>query len=220
MAKTEIYIIRKDKTIDMSPYASIPNAMMGAWYIWGQIEKKYLPSVPITEENKHIFSSYEPDCYRSRLVLSMISALHPERKNPMYEVWGLSYAKNTQWNDRILLEMNNDCAYIAYDDLLEVAEALRTSEFSSDNMKGQSDALEKIHNEFSFDEVFGVYINATSVNCATDFMDCEYDEDGEISVCHLPPNAYDIMEFLRKMKELDWNMDAYIEWCNSQEETV
>jgi hypothetical protein len=51
-------------------------------------------------------------------------------------------------------------------------------------------------------------------------MDCEYDEDGEISVCHLHPDAYDIMEFLRKMKELDWNIDAYIEWYNSQEETV
>ena len=220
MAKTEIYIIRKDKTIDMSPYASIPNARKGAWHIWEEIEKKYLPSVPITEENKYFFSSYEPDRYRSRLGLSMISALHPERKNPMCEVWELSYAKDTQWNDRILLEMNNDRAYTAYDDLPEVAEALRTSEFSNDNMKGQSDALEKIHSEFSSDEVLGVWINATSVNCATDFMDCEYDEDGEISVCHLHPDAYDIMEFLCKMKELDWNIDAYIEWYNSQEETV
>lgn len=218
MARTEIYIIRKNKTFDYYPFASIPCASQGAWYIWMQIEQKYLPSVPITEENKYYFSSYGPDQYRSRLSLSMLSALHPEQKNPMYEVWSLSYAKETEWNDRILLEMNNDRAYIAYDDLHEVAEALRNSEFASDNMKGQADALDRIHNENIDGDVFGVWINATSVNCAEDFMDCTRDENDEIIERRLHSEAYDIMEFLRKIRELDWNMDAYIEWCNSQTE--
>ena len=218
MARTEIYIIRKDKTIDCRPFASIPCDFQGAWHIWEQIEQKYLPSVPLTKENMHFFLSYGPDEYRSRLALSFLSALHPEQKNPMYEVWSLSYAKETEWNDRILLEMNNDLAYIAYDDLHEVAEALRNSDFASDNMKGQADALDRIHNENIGGEVFGVWINATSVNCAEDFMDCTRDENGEIIERRLHPEAYDIMEFLRKIKELDWNMDAYVEWCNSQKE--
>ena len=107
----------------------------------------------------------------------------------MYEVWSLSYAKDTEWNDRILLEMNNDLAYIAYDDLHEVAEALRNSDFASDNMKGQADALDRIHNENVGGDVFGVWINATSVNCAEDFMNCTRDENGEIIERRLHPEA-------------------------------
>ena len=216
MARTEIHVIKKDKKFD-DKYYEVSGAMRGAWYMWSQIEQKYLPSVPLTEDNKYFFRSYKPDQYRSRLGLAMLSFLHPEKKeDPCEEIWALAWAKDTEWNDRILLEMNNDKAYIAYDDLHEVAEALRNSEFVNDNMKGQADVLDKIHDENVDGDVFGVWINATSVNCAEEFMDCVRDENGEIIERRLHPEAYDIMKFLRKMKELDWDFEAYKEWANSQ----
>ena len=217
MSRTQIHIIKKNRQFD-EKYYEVPNAMRGAWYIWTQIEEKYLPSVPITEENKYFFMSYGSEQYRSRLALGMLSALHPERPHPLSELWALAWAKDTEWNDRILLEMNNDKAYIAYDDLHEVAEALRNSEFANENMKGQADVIDKIHDENVNGDVFGVWINATSVNCAEDFMECKYDDDGEIIERRLHPDAYDIMEFLRKIRELGWDMQAYNDWCNTQKE--
>lgn len=107
-----------------------------------------------------------------------------------------------------------DKAYIAYADLHEVAEALRNCEFATDNMKGQADALDKIYKDYP--DAFGVLINATSVNCAEDFMDCDIDEDGEITDRRLKEDSYDAIQYLRDMKRFDWDLDKYLEWYNGK----
>ena len=201
MASTEFHIINKDRHFS-GEYLSVGGAMQGALRIWHELEKKYLPSLPPTPWSK-------PGEYNSR-VFRLFD------QDALKEVWAIPRMKETEWNDRILMEIYMDKAYIAYADLHEVAEALRNSEFATDNMKGQADALDKIHTDYP--EAFGVLINATSVNCAEDFMDCDYDEDGEITDRRLKEDAYDAIQYLRDMKRFDWDLDKYLEWYNSQTE--
>ena len=199
MAQTEFHIINKDRHFS-DEYLAVGGAMQGAFRIWLELEKKYLPSLPPSPFTK-------PGEYNSRL-------FHLFDNEVLKDIWTIPRLKDTEWNDRILMEIYMDKAYIAYDDLHEVAEALRNSNFATENMKGQADALDKIHKDYP--DAFGVFINATSVNCAEDFMDCVRDENGEVIERRLHSEAYDIMKFLRKMKELDWDFEAYKEWANSQ----
>ena len=126
----------------------------------------------------------------------------------------VEFCREKLGNDRILMEIYMDKAYIAYADLHEVAEALRNCEFATDNMKGQADALDKIYKDYP--DAFGVLINATSVNCAEDFMDCDIDEDGEITDRRLKEDSYDAIQYLRDMKRFDWDLDKYLEWYNKK----
>ena len=203
MASTEIHIIKKDRHYD-EQYFSVSGAMQGALRIWHELEKKYLPSLPPEPWEKK-------DEYHSRIFRML-------RKGAMDDIWKIPRMKGTEWNDRILMEIYMDKAYIAYDDLHEVAEALRGASFASDNMKGQADVLDKIHDEHQDGSVFGVMINATSVNCAEDFMDCDYDEEGEITDRRLQEDAYDAVQYLRDMQRFDWNLEKYLEWANNRED--
>ena len=45
MASTEIHIIKKDRHYD-EQYFSVSGAIQGAFRIWMELEKKYLPSLP------------------------------------------------------------------------------------------------------------------------------------------------------------------------------
>ena len=202
MASTEFHIINKDRHFG-GEYLAVGGAMQGALRIWMELEKKYLPSLPPKPWDK-------PGEYNSR-VARMFD------KHAMDDIWAIPRMKDTEWNDRILMEIYMDKAYIAYADLHEVAEALRKSEFATDNMKGQADALDKIHADYPY--CFGVLINPTSVNCAEDFMDCDYDEDGEITDRRLKEDAYDAIQYLRDMKRFDWDEKAYFEWLNSQKQS-
>lgn len=198
MAQTEFHIIKKDRHLS-DHYLTVNAAMQGALRIWMELEKKYLPSLPLMPWNK-------PGEYKSR-----VARIFDE--HAMDEIWAIPRMKDTEWNDRILMEIYMDRAYIAYDDLQEVAEALRNCEFATDNMKGQADALDKIHNEYP--DAFGVLINATSVCSISDFVDCDYDEDGEVLDMRLKEDAYDAIQYLRDMKRFDWDEEKYLEWYNS-----
>lgn len=201
MAQTEFHIINKDRHF-REEYLAVGGAMQGAFRIWMELEKKYLPSLPPSPFTK-------PGEYNSRL-------FHLFDNDVLKDIWTIPRLKDTEWNDRILMEIYMDKAYIAYDDLHEVAEALRNSEFVTDNMKGQADALDKIHKDYP--GIFGVFINATSVNCAEDFMDCDYDEDGEITDRRLKDDAYDAIQYLRDMKRFNWDEEKYLEWYNQEKE--
>lgn len=200
MAKTEFHIINKDRHFS-GEYLAVNGAMQGAFRIWMELEKKYLPSLPPGPFTK-------PGEYNHRLY-----KLFDE--DALKDIWKIPRMKETEWNDRILMEIYMDKAYIAYADLHEVAEALRNCEFVTDNMKGQADALDKIHDEYT--DAFGVFINATSVNCAEDFMDCDYDDDGEITDRRLHPEAYDAIQYLRDMKRFNWDEEKYLEWHNNKD---
>lgn len=202
MATTEFHIIKKDRHID-EYYYQVVGAMQGALRIWMELEEKYLPSMPPT-----LFS--KPGEYVSRL-------FSPFDDTAIKEVWKIPCMKQTEWNDRILMMIYMEKAYIAYDDLHEVAQALRSADFATDNMKGQADMLDKIHDEHQDGSVFGVMINATSVNCAEDFMDCDYDEDGEIIDRRLHPDAFDAIQTLRDLKRFDWDEEKYDEWHDGEQ---
>ena len=45
MASTEIHIIKKDRHYDEQDF-SVSGAIQGAFRIWMELEKKYLPSLP------------------------------------------------------------------------------------------------------------------------------------------------------------------------------
>ena len=201
MAQTEFHIIKQDRHFD-ELYLAVNGALQGAFRIWRELERKYLPSLPPLPWSK-------PGEYVSRL-----SRLFDD--DALKEVWKIPCLKQTEWNDRILMMIYMDKAYIAYDDLHEVAEALRGCTFATDNMKGQADVLDKIHDEHQDGSVFGVMINATSVNCAEDFMDCDYDEEGEITDRRLHKEAFDAIQFLRDLQRFDWNEEKYDEWHDSQ----
>lgn len=203
MASTEIHIIKKDRHYD-EQYFSVSGAMQGTFRIWMELEKKYLPSLPPLPWRK------------SGEYVSRLGRLFDN--DAMKEVWKIPCLKQTEWNDRILMMIYMDKAYIAYDDLHEVAEALRGASFATDNMKGQADVLDKIHDEHQDGSVFGVMINATSVNCAEDFMDCDYDEDGEITDRRLKKDAFDAVQCLRDLQRFDWDEEKYDEWHDSQTE--
>ena len=203
MAKTEFHIIKQDRHFD-EKYYEVNGAMQGAFRIWMELEKKYLPSLPPSPWSK-------PGEYVSRLGRLFDN-------DAMKEVWKIPCLKQTEWNDRILMMIYMDKAYIAYDDLHEVAEALRGCTFASDNMMGQADALDKIHDEHQDGSVFGVMINATSVNSAEDFMDYDYDEEGEITDRRLKEDAYDAVQYLRDMQRFDWDLEKYLEWANNKED--
>lgn len=203
MAQTEFHIINKDRHFS-GEYLAVNGAMQGAFLVWMELEKKYLPSLPPGPFTK-------PGEYNHRLY-----KLFDE--DALKDIWKIPLMKETEWNDRILMEIYMDKAYIAYADLHEVAEALRNSEFATDNMKGQADALDKIYADYP--DCFGVLINATSVNCAEDFMDCDYDEDGEITDRRLKEDAYDAIQYLRDMKRFDWDLDKYLEWYNEQNKEI
>lgn len=199
MANTEFYIINKDRHIG-GEYLAVKGAMQGAFYIWMELERKYLPSLPPTPFTK-------PGDYNSRLYRLF-------DKDTLKDLWSIPLLERTEWKDRILMEIYMDKAYIAYADLHEVAEALRGSEFATDNMKGSADALDKIHNDYP--DAFGVLVNATSVCCAEDFMDCDYDKDGEITDRRLKKDAYDAVQYLRDMKRFNWNVEKYLGWYNDK----
>lgn len=201
MAHTEFHIIKKDRHFSEG-YLAVNGAMQGAFRIWMELERKYLPSLPPSPFTK-------PGEYNSRL-------FNLFDQDALTDIWAIPRMKDTEWRDRILMEIYMDKAYIAYDDLHEVAEALRSCEFATENMKGQADALDKIHDDYP--DALGVLINATSVNCAEDFMDCDYDDDGEITDRRLRPDAYDAIQYLRDMRRFDWDEDKYLEWYNSQKE--
>lgn len=203
MAKTEFHIIKQDRHFD-EKYYEVNGAMQGAFRIWMELEKKYLPSLPPSPWSK-------PGEYVSRLGRLFDN-------DAMKEVWKIPCLKQTEWNDRILMMIYMDKAYIAYDDLHEVAEALRGCTFATDNMKGQADVLDKIYDEHQDGSVFGVMINATSVNCADDFMDCDYDEEGEIIDRRLKKDAFDAIQCLRDLQRFDWDEDKYDEWHDRQTE--
>lgn len=203
MAQTEFHIINKDRHFS-GEYLAVNGAMQGAFRVWMELEKKYLPSLPLGPFTK-------PGEYNHRLY-----KLFDE--DALKDIWKIPLMKETEWNDRILMEIYMDKAYIAYADLHEVAEALRNSDFATDNMKGQADALDKIYADYP--DCFGVLINATSVNCAEDFMDCDYDEDGEITDRRLKEDAYDAIQYLRDMKRFDWDLDKYLEWYNEQNKEI
>lgn len=199
MAQTEFHIINKDRHFS-GEYLAVNGAMQGAFRVWMELEKKYLPSLPPGPLTK-------PGEYNHRLY-----KLFDE--DALKDIWKIPRMKETEWNDRILMEIYMDKAYIAYADLHEVAEALRNCEFATDNMKGQADALDKIYKDYP--DAFGVLINATSVNCAEDFMDCDIDEDGEITDRRLKEDSYDAIQHLRDMKRFDWDLDKYLEWYNGK----
>ena len=199
MAQTEFHIINKDRHFS-GEYLTVNGAMQGAFRVWMELEKKYLPSLPPGpftkqgEYNHRLYKLFDEDALK--------------------DIWKIPRMKETEWNDRILMEIYMDKAYIAYADLHEVAEALRNCEFATDNMKGQADALDKIYKDYP--DAFGVLINATSVNCAEDFMDCDIDEDGEITDRRLKEDSYDAIRYLRDMKRFDWDLDKYLEWYNGK----
>ena len=199
MAQTELFIINKDRHLS-GEYIGVNAAMQGALLIWMELEKKYLPSLPPMPWSK-------PGEYNSR-VARMFD------KHAMDDIWAIPRMKDTEWNDRILMEIYMDRAYIAYDDLHEVAETLRNCDFATGNMKGQADALDKIHNDYP--DAFGVLINATSVCSICDFTDCDFDEDGEVLDMRLKEDAYDAIQYLRDMKRFDWDEEKYLEWLNPQ----
>ncbi len=194
MAQTEIYIINKDRHLS-GEYIGVNGAMRGAYLIWMELEKKYLPSLPLKPWDN-------PGEYNSR-----IGRMFDE--HAMDEIWAIPRMKETEWSDRILMEIYMDSAYVGYDDLHEVAEALRNCEFATDNMKGQADALEKIHEEYP--GILGVFINATSVCSISDFLDCLYDDDGEVLDMRLKEDAYDSVQYLRDMEKCDWDIEKYFE---------
>lgn len=51
-------------------------------------------------------------------------------------------------------------------------------------------------------------------------MDCDYDEDGEITDRRLKEDAYDAIQYLRDMKRFDWDLDKYLEWYNEQNKEI
>lgn len=200
MAQTEIFIIDKDRSLS-GEYIAVNAAMQGALYIWRKLEEKYLPSLPAKPWDK-------PGEYNSRLARMF-------DQHAMGEIWAIPRMRGTEWNDRVIMEIYMDRAYVAYADLPEVAEALRGCEFATDNMRGQADALCKIHNEYP--DAFGVIINATSVCSICDLTDCDFDEDGEVLDMRLKEYAYDAVQYLRDMMRFDWDEQKYMEWVNCQE---
>jgi len=183
MACTEFYTIRK-KDGRFIFYDEVPGAMRGAYLIWHNIERKYLPSLPM--EDWMVRSNWD---YYSRF-------LHNKREE-LDEFWNLDKDPRLSWQDRILLGTTTDYAVIRKEDLLEVAEAYENCEFASDNMKGQAEVMRRIYNE-NDKSIAGVYKLETSVISLSDIAPMKR------VYCYLTSEFYDCIGYLRGIqKEID-----------------
>ena len=96
--------------------------MMGSLHIWNVLEKKYLPSL-----ERYSWEIGEPreEEYKSRVTQSMVS-FFSGGQDYVQEVWNLGITKDidVDWKDRLVMESTMDNVYIAYDDMVELADAL------------------------------------------------------------------------------------------------
>lgn len=188
MARTEIYTIsKKNKRIKF--YKDVPRASLGAMTIWQTLEKEYLPTLPIDLEDLRMGITYHSRFFE---------IFNPEATKP---IWALQKDPRLTWNERVLLATTMDGAYIKREDLLEVAKAYGALFKDNPNIQEQSKILIEIYNTFSADELFGVYILATSVCSIEDFAKVEYDKDTDNEYLYLPDDAYDCVEYIRDLNK-------------------
>lgn len=148
MANVEIYkITKRAKKIEC--VAEIPGAMGFALCFWTDMEKKFLP--PYDPHNENV----------TRFVGSMMSFLHPEKENPMQEIWNLERDKNVPVDLRMIMRITLDHSYCPYDYIPTLAYYIETCEFATDIYKKIAEALRDVYHKYP--KMLGVSFNCTSV---------------------------------------------------------
>lgn len=211
MASTEIYIIkRKNKHIEYYGEANVASA--GLLHIWFEIEKKYLPSL---ERYSWEFGEPREEEYKSRITQSMVSYLSGGMEY-IKKVWnlGITNEVDVDWKDRLVMESTMDNVYIAYDDMVELADALRSVEYATGNMKKQADLLEEIHKKYTNDDIIGVFILGTSV-CSIADQASYAENDTEHEVPLFNENWDDCIGRLKKLRDFNYDIEKYIEWTKN-----
>ena len=210
MASTEFYIIKQDKHIDY--YGAAKAAMMGSLHIWNVLEKKYLPSL-----ERYSWEIGEPreEEYKSRVTQSMVS-FFSGGQDYVQEVWNLGITKDidVDWKDRLVMESTMDNVYIAYDDMVELADALRSVEYATDNMKTQADLFDEIHEKYTKDDIIGVFVLGTSV-CSIRDQASYSDDDTEHEFPLFNEEWDDCIGRLKKLRDFGYDIDKYIEFENN-----
>ncbi len=167
MSYTEIYIFGEDGAASF--YWEVDNAFRGAMAVWMQIEKKYLPSLPVPDWE----FNPTPGKYYSRFA---VASFTDEGRKLLKEVWDLRFKESPlSKNERIVFLSTMDEAIIKRENLPELIKAYREYEGET-SLPEQADILEKIYNEEP--GVIAVGFNQTSV-CADPWVSEEQDEDGE-----------------------------------------
>lgn len=158
MANVEIYkITKRAKKIEC--VAEIPGAMGFALCFWTDMEKKFLP--PYDPNNENV----------TRFVGSMTSFLHPEKENPMQEIWDLERDKNVPEDLRMIMRITLDHSYCPYNYMLTLADYIENCEFANDTFRNVARALRIVHEKYP--TILGVSLNCTSV---VSMEEC-YDKD-------------------------------------------
>ena len=200
MSRVEVYKInKKDKTLNWVGDAH--NAWHGCMHIWVELEQKYLPSLESYPWEDYFGKKEERD-YRSRTCMLM-------DKDKMQEIWDLVSDARLEWNERICMATTLDNFYIAYDDLLEVAEAYENVAFSNENMKKQAEIMRKVYDDGKDGSIIGVWKNENSVCSVYDFCDCDEEDNG---ILLMPDKWDDVMKWLRQLREQNY------EFADSQED--
>lgn len=190
MSQTELYTIRK-RDGRLQSCGDANNAWRGAMCIWETLERKYLPSLPLTEYEL----CFKKD-YRSRF------SMFEEKSRD--EVWKLERDPRLTWQERIVLATTNDFAVIFYEDLPEVADAYEQVDFATDNMKKQAEIMREVYADGKRKDIGGVYKLETSVCCLSDFA-----TQKQSGYCYVNSNFYNVMGYLRDLKSVNYNWDAY-----------
>jgi hypothetical protein len=148
MANVEIYKITK-RAKNIECVAEIRGAMAFALSFWNDMEKKFL-------------HPYDPDHeYVTRFVGSITSFMHPERENPMQEIWNLETDENVPEDLRIIMRITLDHSYCPYKFMPKLADYIENCEFANDVYKEVAKALREIHEKYK--TILGVSFNCTSV---------------------------------------------------------
>lgn len=148
MANIEIYTITK-KAKKIKCVAEIPGAMSFMLHFWNEMEKKFLP--PYNPNNELV----------TRFVGSMTSFLHPDKPNPMQEVWDLEWDNKVPKELRLFMKMTLDHSYVPYKNILEMADIIENCEFANPVYKNVAIAMRQVYNENP--KILGITFNGTSV---------------------------------------------------------
>lgn len=191
MSRTELYTIRR-RDGRLQSCGDANNAWRGAMIIWHSLEEKYLPSLPLQESDKMMGNTY-----RSRF-----SPFTPKEEKDRF--WRLERDPRLTWQERIVLATTYDFAVIFYEDLPEVADAYEQVEFATENMKKQAEIMREVYGDGKRKDIGGVYKLETSVCCLGDLA-----TQKRSGYCYINENFYNVMGYLRDMKSVNYDWDAY-----------